>query len=760
MKKIIPIIVLLSMAFVIILNPSCNKDEEETNTDDPIITDNVSPMIVINSPTADFSYLSTTNTITISGNASDDVSLDKVQWISSTGDNGTATGTEDWTAQDLSLITGDNLFKFIAIDAANNSDTATLLVTYNEFFAFSGGLNVNPGGFYVNANTDVKFQIPIQNNPNLVANSIKLIQVDQQGNILEELGEMFDDGDLAHGDDILGDGIYSSIHSFVEPSPVRLYMRVQVTTNEATGEVTSFSEINNISVVDQIPETTVQEITDIQLDADEKFQQVYASSGMEEAISQTIEYLEQQSQVTGVVQTLSGDIWIEFEYGLEGMILTGEEGDEGGSLRNDGERATSRTIPLAKQNRGMNSPALYQAKDDENIVLDKDVMLFAPNWTQFHEWGTEFLDNLNTTIENSECPNFNIDYLKNESADLDALRTLTEYGLIVIHTHGGLDSDNNVIFLTGDEVDYNFTEILDWALGYIMSIPHKGKTLWAVKPSFISNYNSNYPNTIVYNGSCESARNNTMSNAFLNKGANTYFGFSQTVKSWFDRDMANQLFPELITNGKTTGEAFVPNQHDNNNPPAYFVMRGSTETHFTSEFVNGDFEEGNLAGWGVIGDGRIITQLGNIAPYGGSFMGIISTGLGFTVQTGSLSQNFCVPIDATTLSLNWNFLSEEFLEWVGSQYQDYFQISIIDDAGIEDVIFYKTIDNINDQYGVYMVSPEIVFDQGDVYGTGWLFVSFDITAYAGEGVTLVLTSGDVGDSIYDTVILLDDITIQ
>lgn len=759
MKKLISLFVLLSMSAILIFNQSCNKDEEETNNDDPNITDNVPPKIIVNSPTADFSYLSTESTISISGNASDDVDLAKVIWTNSNGENGTASGTEDWTAQNLSLITGDNLFKFIAVDASNNADTAALLVTYNEFYTFSGGLSINPGGFYVNANTEVNFQIPIPNNPNLVANSIKLIKVDQQGNILEEIGEMYDDGNLAHGDDILGDGIYSAIHSFVEPNPTLLYMRVQVTTDEASGEVTSYSEISNISIVDQIPETTVQEITDIQLDADEKFQQVFANSGMDEALSQTIEYLEQQSQVTEVVQTLSGDIWIEFDYGLEGMILTGEEGNEGGSSSGE-ERSKVAKIPLTKQNRGVNSPSLYKAVDDDNTVLDKDVMLFAPNWTQFHEWGTEFLDNLNTTIENSECPNFNIDYLKNGSADLDALRTLSEYGLIVIHTHGGLDSENNVIFLTGDEVDYNFSEILDWALGYIMSIPHKGKTLWAVKPSFISSYNDNYPNTIVYNGSCESARNNTMSNAFLNKGANTYYGFSQTVKSWFDRDMANQLFPELITNGKTTGEAFVPNQHDNNNPPAYFVMRGSSETHFTSSFVNGNFEEGNLSGWGVIGDGRIITQLGNIAPYGGSFMGIISTGLGFTVQMGSLSQNFCVPADATTLSLYWNFLSEEFLEWVGSQYQDYFQITLVDDVGNENILFYKTIDNINDQYGVFYVSPEIVFDQGDVYGTGWQFVSFDISEYAGQGVTLILSSGDVGDSIYDTVILLDDISIQ
>ena len=76
------------------------------------------------------------------------------------------------------------------------------------------------------------------------------------------------------------------------------------------------------------------------------------------------------------------------------------------------------------------------------------------NWEEFNGWGTEFLDNVETIIEDSECPNFNINYVKNSAADLNVLRTLSDYGLIVIHTHGGLDPDNNVIFLTGDEVDY------------------------------------------------------------------------------------------------------------------------------------------------------------------------------------------------------------------------------------------------------------------------------------------------------------------
>ena len=70
------------------------------------------------------------------------------------------------------------------------------------------------------------------------------------------------------------------------------------------------------------------------------------------------------------------------------------------------------------------------------------------------------------------------------------------------------------------------------------------------------------------------------------------------------------------------------------------------------------------------------------------------------------------------------------------------------------------INDINAEYSLSLVSPEIVFDVGDVYGTGWQYNEFDISAFAGQSISLVFACGDAGDSIYDTVILLDEIIIE
>ena len=52
--------------------------------------------------------------------------------------------------------------------------------------------------------------------------------------------------------------------------------------------------------------------------------------------------------------------------------------------------------------------------------------------------------------------------------------------------------------------------------------------------------------------------------------------------------------------------------------------------------INASWDAGKSTGWKAVGDGRVISRLGVTVPVAGKFMGIISTGLGFTAQSGSL----------------------------------------------------------------------------------------------------------------------------
>jgi hypothetical protein len=52
---------------------------------------------------------------------------------------------------------------------------------------------------------------------------------------------------------------------------------------------------------------------------------------------------------------------------------------------------------------------------------------------------------------------------------------------------------------------------------------------------------------------------------------------------------------------------------------------------------------------------------------------------------------------------------------------------------------------------------------GKTYATGWKhFGPFDVSKWAGapKNVTLRFSLNDLGDSLYDTVVLLDNITLQ
>ena len=112
------------------------------------------------------------------------------------------------------------------------------------------------------------------------------------------------------------------------------------------------------------------------------------------------------------------------------------------------------------------------------------------------------------------------------------------------------------------------------------------------------------------------------------------------------------------------------------------------------------------------------------------------------------------------LNFKWNFLSEEFEEYIGSKYQDYFKIKIINSVGQENILFDKSIDIFANEYPLQFVSPDIVFDQGDVYMTGWNTFSYNLTNYNGEIITLTFSAGDIGDSVYDSALLIDDIKIE
>jgi hypothetical protein len=296
-----------------------------------------------------------------------------------------------------------------------------------------------------------------------------------------------------------------------------------------------------------------------------------------------------------------------------------------------------------------------------------------------------------------------------------------------------------------------------------MAIFPEGAT--GVLPTFFTQYSVRLPASIVYVGSCRSFANASLSSALLERGAGAYLGYDGYVDSGFAGQMGASVFAKLLQ-GQPLSQAFTPGQQDGQDPPSTFTLGGDDAMSLaTGPIVNGSFEVqsgflASVSGFTVDGDGRIIGNLGSTLPKNGNRMAIVSTGLGTSALVGEFNQTVCLPqippgYSKLMLYYDWNFYSEEFLEWCGSQYQDYFEVDFGDH-----IVQNTKIDDLCNDPKITLSASDVAFDKGDVYNTGWLTTAADLTQLAGTTALLRFRAGDQGgDSVWDTAILIDNVRV-
>ena len=178
---------------------------------------------------------------------------------------------------------------------------------------------------------------------------------------------------------------------------------------------------------------------------------------------------------------------------------------------------------------------------------------------------------------------------------------------------------------------------------------------------------------------------------------------------------------------------------------------------------NGGFERGDLTGWALVGSGTarpVFSSTGiSILPREGGFMADINTGSGAVGDVGSsLKQNFRVPAGVRTLRFDFNFLSEEFPEFVGTEFDDSFRAIVTTPGGSTT---FATV-SVNESGGFTLIG-DCGFPGGDdTCGmTGWRTGSVDLSPWAGTNtpitVELLFSADDRGDNVYDSHVLIDNI---
>ena len=188
------------------------------------------------------------------------------------------------------------------------------------------------------------------------------------------------------------------------------------------------------------------------------------------------------------------------------------------------------------------------------------------------------------------------------------------------------------------------------------------------------------------------------------------------------------------------------------------LQLGAGRVDLFEAVFNGSFEEGSLALWTQVGTASSLPSLASIVPQHRKRMGFVSTGPAGAEISGALRQNFVIQPGVTSFPITFSFafVTEEFPEFVGTQFDDILRVSLITPSG-------ATITLATESVNASAFSPisGIDFPGGDttVGWTGWITVSTTIGVTDGPGTYEILLE-DTGDAIFDSAAVIDDIQFR
>ncbi|MFH1532163.1 MAG: hypothetical protein ABIK09_15670 [Pseudomonadota bacterium] len=732
---------------------------------------------------------------------------DVIFWETDQGLSGYADGLPFWKTSKIDLVPGDNT---ITVTAQKGQETVTdtLILSYNPAFLFGGKLRIRPGGLFVGQSSTLVFTLSMGLYLNFEPSTLKLCECTQDGECVSDVHTMMDDGQVGtSGDEVGGDGVFSWKKTYSLDAPGRICFRAHSLVTAGYQQYTAFSPVRCVEVVDHFTPAQCEEVKALHQEAKTLYDATLANTSDPAASRQAVVDLlagtEGVDQV-GMASDGGYGVWVRYINGVLGVLNFSPAGMRGAG-DSDEEYET------------IDAPIIG---DNEIKIDSKRSTVFAPYAAEFGASDEAvFINNL---LDKSECPPYIIDGPYNDNqATLMRLQRQRDYGVIALTSHGDAyfedlspavkqaygwhHGGSQEVLWTGEDLNCNNLYqgsqtcnssgscpagsecIITQSSGTSSSISGicvdlkqidvmrgrvaLGINRYAILPAHIKHHQGvGYPKSMVYLGACRSLWNGSLAMEYFAAGAKAIAGYTGYVASSYAYEQGAQLFAAMIEEKKLSAIAMPnPAVEDDENPGSKLMMLGASNLNvYDAEIINPSWETGELTGWFKDGDGRVVSKLGITAPVEGKFMSLISTGMGYTVQTGEIYQDFCIPADKVEASFYWKFYSEEFKEWCGSSFQDTFQATL--EAEIGQITMVDTwVDalcppgecyNCGSQF-VGLFESDVEFDVGGVWNTMWQKSLNNVMALAGQGpVTLRFFSSDAGDSIYDTVILIDTVKFK
>lgn len=594
------------------------------------------------------------------------------------------------------------------------------------------------------------------------------------------VGQMYDDGQYSsHGDDMMGDMIFSSLQTFGEKDTAsrKYYAVAYCGSKKLTSETVSVNVIAGMNQSDR----AAMDAADKELEAKIKNIDLKASDSVKKsAAEEVLNDLVKNNTIKAIGSFNSSSQIYSFEYtdGTKGGLYLKEMAASESASATNG--ATRREEEPGIIDSLFGNPS-YSSEVSENALADEPVsnnyVGKAIIYNGFKYTGDSWRDSFySSTVTDWTKHGLNT---VQEDASIADFKSMGNYDVVIFSMHGCFDDADGKAYLCTHEkatskLDNNYYSYLQNS-SVERIVTSEGVFYWPNASFFKDNFSTTaLSNTFIFSESCEFMGHNgtvdsTFADTLVSRGANTVVGFHNSVSAYYSRDFMKSFVDNLIV-AKTSGEAFDASKKslgENDGHGAYPILKGSdTAILVSDDLLNGSFElMPALTKWYYSGDARVINSLAELTPKHGSKMAIITTGIGSkqSVYSGGtegsiLSQSFVIPSNVTTLSFDYNVISEEPTEWVNSKYDDKFFATLFDDEGNTIAELAREEVNKSTWYKI----EDIDFDGGDktVYHTKWKAVSYNVSAYAGKKVTLKFVTTDVGDSKWDTASIIDNITLK
>lgn len=541
----------------------------------------VEPRIRITVPTSYFSWVTTQETLQLAGTAAATGGISRIAVLQNGRELADAYGTSSWRADRIGLQDGDNQVICQAYSGNRMVAADTIWVTLNSWADFRGRPRLSQSSFYTNeeASTDLSQELT---EAEITPDTLSVILLNADFSVNSLVAAMMPVSDPFNMDSC----DYWCVFSVFSQQPQACYYRLAA-THPFTGEV-DHSQIFRVSFHNRVSGETLDRVTSYHEGLDEVLR-AEGARNPRDAVRVLANWFSQFSDVDSV-STGENHVEVNYNSGLTGQVTIRDADDPKNGINNSINSIANaqRREERGAEARGpeVGSP-ISEARPENDLIGNGRVLVWAPFESTFHE---NMSGNTEKILAESKL-DLSLDTLTDSECTLSSLDKLTEYGTVILSTHGC----EGKAFLTGELVTEENKEAwtlanLDGRVAIASAVEYRDRegftqtgTFYSVRAPFIEQLGGSLPNSLVMNLSCGSCKTDVLCTAFMEKGARSYLGFSDVATDLFSLSVYSDFFPKMAVRNQSTGEAFVSGLEDPFNSGTFFMLMGSQDLRYVPE---------------------------------------------------------------------------------------------------------------------------------------------------------------------------------